>query len=139
MLETGTVLDTTESGARVRIAPGDSCDSCARRCRCAGSEGRPFVVDADNACGARPGDSVQVEMRPVPALVSILLVFVAPLILFLSGLAAGRYLTGADWGGVLGGVFGLGVGLGLLRLANRAIESKPEYRAVIVRVAGPRQ
>ena len=133
-METGTVVDVTPDTAKVEIVPGVSCDSCACSSRCSGTAGRPFVVEAENVCGASSGDEVTVDMAPVPPMLSILFVFVMPLVLFLTGLGLGRAASGADWGAMVGAVIGLLVGFALLKVINRAVESKGEYRPTVVRI-----
>ena len=135
MIETGTVVDVAADTARVEIVPGVSCDTCACSSRCSGTAGRSFVVEAENICGASPGDRVTVDMAPVPPILSILFVFVVPLLLFLIGLGLGRAASGADWGAMVGAVIGLLVGFALLKVINRAVESKGEYRPTVVRIA----
>ena len=134
MVEIGTVVDVTPDTAKVQIMPGASCDSCTCGSRCSGTTGRRFVLEAENVCGASPGDEVKVDMTPVSPLLSILCVFVVPLVLFLVGLGLGRAATGADWGAMAGAAVGLLVGFTLLKIINRAVESKGEYRPTVVRI-----
>ena len=134
MLETGTVVAAGDGKARVRLQPTASCDVCGCKGACSGSEGKPFVVDADNMCDAKPGDEVAVEMAPVPMWLSILFVFVGPLVLMLAGLGVGHWAGGDDSAAALGAAGGLAMGFVVLAAANKMLAAKAEYRPTIVRV-----
>ncbi len=134
MLETGTVLEVTTTTAKIRLEPTASCDSCGHKGSCAGSAGKSFVVDAENACSAQPGDCVQVEMTPAPAWMAIVFVFVVPIVLMLAGFAVGYQLTAQDWGAAVGAALGLVAGFISMWAANRTLLTHPEYNPTIIRV-----
>lgn len=134
MIETGTVLEATATTARIRLEPTASCETCGSKGSCAGSAGKPFVVNAENACAAQPGDRVQVEMTPAPAWMAIVFVFVVPIVLMLAGFAAGYQATGQDWGAAVGAAVGLVAGFVSLWAANRALLAHSEYNPTIIRV-----
>ena len=134
MRETGTVVEATDTTATVELQPPESCDACGCKAKCAGTQGKAFVVQADNLCGAKPGDCVEVEMTPVSTWLSMLFIFVVPLLLMLLGLGLARGATGQDWAGALGAVVGLALGFGVLWIANRTLMANAEYRPTVVRV-----
>jgi len=138
MLETGTVVEATERRTKVRLEPTDSCDVCGCKGTCAGSRGKTFVVDADNPCRAETGDTVNVEMTPVPVWVSIIFVFVAPVLLMLAGLGIGRSLGGTDAVAAIAALAGFALGFALLAIVNRLYAARTEYRPTVVRVVGDR-
>ncbi len=134
MRETGLVVETKGPTARVRVEPAGACESCAGKHACAGASGRPFEVEAENACEAQAGDIVELDMTPAPMWAAILLVFAGPLLLLFIGLAAGYRVSRGDAGAAVGAAAGLTAGFVLMSFADRLLAARREFRPTIVRV-----
>ena len=134
MLESGQVIDVAGAHARVQITPTASCGGCGHSHSCSGSEGRSFVVEADNPCDAKAGDQVSVDMAPVSQWLAITFVFVVPLVLMFVGLGLGYRLGSAEWAAVIGALVGLLAGFGVLWVVYRRLEANADYQPTVVRV-----
>lgn len=135
------VVKSVEPGGRAVLVPlgSEACSSCGGRggCGLLCPSGKSVEIRVPNTAGAAPGDIVELELPPGPALRMIFLVFILPVLGLGAGLAVHR------GGGVLeplsavaGFVCGLGVGLALVRRAGGNPESDLRMGSVVSRSPG---
>jgi len=134
MIRTGTVVEVADGRARICLEPpgeGPECRTCRGRC---GSAGR-VIVEAPAPETVGQGDVVRIEMElPSPAW-SAFILFLAPLVLLMSGLGLWQWLgpqpasqgTGLLVGGGLMVVWYVGVAV-----YDRALRRSPKHEARIV-------
>ena len=91
-----------------------------------------IIVSAENLIGTKTGDSVYIEGETKKVAWAIVLVYVIPVVLFLTG-----YFLGQQWGcGNLIGVLGFFLGLALAVLESRRQKKRgQEIRYQIVSYA----
>ena len=112
------VLSTSGNMARVSYrrptACHGDCSKCAGGCGSMAAK-EEIIVSAENLIGAKTGDSVYIEGETKKVAWAIVLVYVIPVVLFLTG-----YFWGQQWGcGNLIGVLGFFLGLTLAVLESR--------------------
>ena len=113
-----------ESGyAEVFLGRQSACSGDCHHCGGCGAVREKLFVRAENPVGARPGDRVIVESDTGSVLLSAILVYLVPLLLFFAG-----YFLGAALGWLPGLLGGLGFCLGVVPvlLWNRHLERRKE-------------
>ena len=129
------VLSTSGNMARVSYrrptACHGDCSKCAGGCGSMAAK-EEIIVLAENLIGAKTGDSVYIEGETKKVAWAIVLVYVIPVVLFLTG-----YFLGQQWGcGNLIGVLGFFLGLALAVLESRRQKKRgQEIRYQIVSYA----
>ena len=129
------VLSTSGDMARVSYrrptACHGDCSKCAGGCGSMAAK-EEIIVSAENLIGAKTGDSVYIEGETKKVAWAIVLVYVIPVVLFLTG-----YFLGQQWGcGNLIGVLGFFLGLALAVLESRRQKKRgQEIRYQIVSYA----
>lgn len=131
MRERGLVVSTNGLVALVQFAKGKHCEGC-NVCQAFG-EGSA-VLEAKNEVQAKPGDTVEVEIPPKHVLTSSFLVFIVPALTMIAGyLVSNLWLRTSGDASVGAAFLGLLFGFGLVRLYDRAIASRKDCPATIVR------
>jgi sigma-E factor negative regulatory protein RseC len=87
MEEIGRVLELKKDKAIVSLAPSEVCHKC-RVCFTFPSE-KEALAEAENAVGAKVGDTVQIVLEEKVALSAIFILYVVPLLFFFLGYIAG--------------------------------------------------
>ena len=129
------VLSTSGNMARVSYrrptACHGDCSKCAGGCGSMAAK-EEIIVSAENLIDAKTGDSVYIEGETKKVAWAIVLVYVIPVVLFLTG-----YFLGQQWGcGNLIGVLGFFLGLALAVLESRRQKKRgQEIRYQIVSCA----
>ena len=129
------VLSTSGNMARVSYrrptACHGDCSKCAGGCGSMAAK-EEIIVSAENLIGAKTGDSVYIEGETKKVAWAIVLVYVIPVVLLLTG-----YFLGQQWGcGNLIGVLGFFLGLALAVLESRRQKKRgQEIRYQIVSYA----
>lgn len=129
------VLSTSGNMARVSYrrptACHGDCSKCAGGCGSMAAK-EEIIVSAENLIGAKTGDSVYIEGETKKVAWAIVLVYVIPVVLFLTG-----YFLGQQWGcGNLIGVLSFFLGLALAVLESwRQKKRGQEIRYQIVSYA----
>ncbi len=129
------VLSTSGNMARVSYrrptACHGDCSKCAGGCGSMAAK-EEIIVSAENLIGAKTGDSVYIEGETKKVAWAIVLVYVIPVVLFLTG-----YFLGQQWGcGNLIGVLSFFLGLALAVLESRRQKKRgQEIRYQIVSYA----
>lgn len=129
MQQTVQVTRELEPGyAEVFLERQSACSGDCHRCGGCGAVREKLFVRAKNPIGARPGDRVTVETDTKSVLVSALVVYLVPLVLFFAG-----YFLGAAAGIAPGLLGGLGFALGVVPvlLWNRHLERRRETTFLI--------
>jgi len=143
----GVVLDSDGDSVRVAVSPGGGCGSCSEKGACGlvliqpvGGAGITDVVEADNPVGARPGDSVELELPAGTELGVSALVWGLPIL----GLVGGAVVAGAlghaalgldqDLAVLCGALLGLVLAYGLLRLVDRRAAGHRRLRPRAIRL-----
>lgn len=129
------VLSTSGNMARVSYRRPTACHGDCSKCAggCGSMAAREeIIVSAENLIGAKTGDSVYIEGETKKVAWAIVLVYVIPVVLFLTG-----YFLGQQWGcGNLIGVLGFFLGLALAVLESRRQKKRgQEIRYQIVSYA----
>lgn len=144
----GIIIDTDAGRARVSAAPRGPCGECTGQGACAlhigGTGGNPEVVTADNRLGARPGDTVELELPGRMELKLSLLIWVVPLVGLIGGAVAGTLLAGRlaadeDVTALAGSVLGFLLSFVFLRRVDRkaagGAQLVPRVARVVARAA----
>jgi positive regulator of sigma E activity len=132
MRETGRVVSARGARAEVEMEARGECEHCGAHgiCNWTGTNVRKIL--AVNKAGAKPGDSVALEITEGTGLKSNLLVFGIPALGMLAGVLVGGLLINDLWSGILGGI-GLVVGVGIVKLIDISVGRSGKSLPVIVR------
>ncbi len=110
--------DGTAQVLRIRES---ACSGDCHKCGGCGSEQQKLLLNARNPIGAQPGDMVVIEADTAPVLISAMLLYLLPVVLFIGG-----YLAGELWwhSGIGLSLAGLLVGFVLVKLYDRHMTTK---------------
>jgi len=120
--DTGTVVSVSDDKATIRLDHKHP-DSCGSGCACSALSGDDRSVTVDRG-ELQQGDRVMVRIPHVNANMSMLLLFVLPMVMFFVGAAVGGALSGTERVGMpslLGGGVGFGLALALAWAVNRKL------------------
>ena len=119
--------DNCEIIIKRKTACGENCASCK-----AGCEAREQVCVAENRIGANVGDRVLIEIESTKVLKSAFLVYILPILVFLTVFIAVSEVGGNELYSALASVFASGVVfLGVTAYAKR---HKKEYISKVVEI-----
>jgi len=134
--EQGKVIQTWGRKAKVEISPsGNACFGCpgASICRLAGEKGERWI-EVVNEPGAKVGDRVLIEVERGKLVTGILLLFLFPMGMLLTGAILGDLLTHRQvYSAVMSGIF-FAVSLGTLYLLGKKSRKKEEFQIRIVKI-----
>jgi len=134
--EQGKVIQTWGHKAKVEISPsGNACFGCpgASICQPAGEKGERWI-EVVNEPGAKVGDRVLMEMEKGKLVTGILLLFLFPMGMLLTGAILGDLLTHRQvYSAVTGGIF-LAISLVTLYLLGKKSRKKEEFQIRIVKI-----
>ena len=130
MDDIGTVVSLSGNSAVVKINKSKKCNAC-KACTFLPGEDAVNVL-AENTKGAAVGDTVRVTAQKPLALKASLLCYLMPLAFALVGMGIGVFFGElATICAFFGGLF---LGYGVLRLFERAIAKKREYRPAVTEI-----
>lgn len=134
MQQEGIVISTDGEMARVRTSRHNDCENCGA---CPGNSA--IVLDARNPLGAKPGQSVLLEVHEVGFLKSAFIVYILPLIAMALGAVAGSYAAerlaqDALWFQVAGAAAGFAAAVLYIRYFDKSASSNKNMQPVITRI-----
>ena len=106
--------------AQVACLRQSACSGDCHKCSGCGAVEQTMIFTARNPIGAKPGDMVNVESATGPVLKAAAVLYMLPLVLFISG-----YLVGMRW--QLGGLFGalaFAVSIAIIVVYDRLVMKK---------------
>lgn len=109
--------------AEVFLERQSACSGDCHHCGGCGAIKEKLFVRASNPIGAQPGDRVTVESDTKSVMISIVLVYLVPIVLFFAGYFLG---TRTGWRPALVGGIGFFLGVIPVFLRNRHLEQKEE-------------
>ena len=124
MAEIGIVIKEKENLVTVKLERKEACAKC-RACT-AGLETKEMLLEAENLCNAKVGDTVKVSLEQSNFLIAVVIMYVIPLIALLLGIGLGYVISeqfGCTSKELISVAFGL-VTLGLSYLFIRMNENK---------------
>ena len=93
-----------------------ACSGDCHKCAGCGATQQTMLITARNAIGAKPGDTVVVESETGAVLKGAMLLYLLPLLTFLTAYIAGEHLWGK---GILVGIAGFVLGMVPIKLYDR--------------------
>lgn len=109
-----------------------ACSGDCHKCSGCGAAKQTVVLTARNAIGARVGDMVVITSSSSRVLKAAAVLYILPLVLFLTGYLAGEYLWQK---GALLGLSGIVLGIALIKLYDKLF-AKKEIEYTITSFAG---
>lgn len=130
----GIVIDTHDGVAKVKLSRHGECSGCGL---CPGDN--VLVLEAENCLGAKPGQHVHIQVPEVNMLRAAFVIYILPLILTLTGYAAGAVL--AVYAGLpqnlTGGIaafLSFAAAVVYIRVYDKSTKSNRKMQPVITRV-----
>ena len=96
MEETGKVIGISDDMARVEVLRKKLCRKCPAETFCRSGEGMLRSIEAKNKISARIGDTVKIKISSSRIFKSALLVYILPIVIFLSVIAAAQVLLNSQ-------------------------------------------
>lgn len=116
MAEVGLVTALKGNLAVAKMTRKEACAKC-RAC-IAGLSEKEMVIEAENTCGAKVGDWVEIELEGDGFLTAVLIAYGLPLVALIAGICLGYFvITPALNIGEMGEVLSFGVGILFTALA----------------------
>lgn len=130
----GIVISVAGETARVKTSRHNDCENCGA---CPGNAA--IVLDARNPLGARPGQSVMIEVQEVGMLKSAFIVYMLPLIAMFLGAWAGSWAAeslarDAIWFQVTGAVAAFAIAVLYIRYFDKSARENKNQQPVITRI-----
>ncbi len=110
--------DGTAQILRVRES---ACSGDCHKCAGCGSAQQKMLMTVQNPIGAKPGDNVIMQAETGPVLKAALMLYILPVLLFISGYLAGEWLWQS---GIVLSLVGLILGFVLVRMYDRHLSKK---------------
>ena len=141
--ELGTVKEVRNERTLVVTDRQSMCGECGARnyCHMLGS-GKEMVAEALNPIGAKPGDTVKIEIPSGTVTKASLVVYMIPAIGLVGGAAVGYY-TGKSYSldsnlsTFIGCLVGLGISMIVVRLLSNVLSKRPSYQPEIIKIITP--
>lgn len=108
--------------AKVVFKRSKACGDCHA---CASFGDGNSVIEIENTLGAKPGDSVRIELHPGTVFKASLILYGLPLVFLLLGVYFGSRIS--DLAGALFGIGAAALGLLLIRLLDNIFGKKSEF------------
>jgi sigma-E factor negative regulatory protein RseC len=135
MREIGCVASVEGDAAVVAMPGTNNCGQCGI-CLMA-QEGREFLLLARNSAGARPGDTVEVEIEAGKVVAAAFAVYMVPVIVTIGGFLVGTAITHGSPDSelpILMAVGGLVLSFGLVWVYDLKLRRSETRQAVITRI-----
>lgn len=140
MIEKAQVVQTKDEMAKVQVkrasACGESCASCKGGCAPSNT-----YVDAINTIGAKPGDTVEIEMSTKTFLSAVAITYGLPLIMLFVGIFTGSMLVDSlrfdinkDLAGILLGFGLMGIAYIFIHKADKRHKEKDSIQFQIIKI-----
>ena len=118
------VRRTFENGTAEVIRVRESaCSGDCHKCAGCGAQEQKMLLTVQNPIGAKAGDMVRIESATGPVLKAAAMLYMLPLLLFLTGYLVGEHLLAQ---GPLFGVIGIIAGLVLVKCYDRHLSRKKD-------------
>ena len=143
--ESARVVSVDGDLAEVETQRRNACGSCDAKTGCGSSllasvyGRRRSFIKVLNPIQARPGDQVVIGLDEGPFLRAAFALYAVPLLAMIGGALFGEWLAlrsaaeDTELASLLGGLLGLTLGLGWLRIFARRTDRDTRYRAVVLR------
>ncbi len=132
--EIGTVVRAKGSTMVVRVQAREQCAACNARFACAAVGDKHREITVPNQVGAKPGDRVEILLRPRVRLGSVLMVFLVPVVLAFAGYLLGWRVFAAEKAAALAAMGAFVVGFAFAWGLTRLLENR-QPSPVLVRKA----
>lgn len=130
MYQKGIIKKTVKNIADVEIQRSTACgESCAS---CGLCPGRTAVVKADNAIGAKSGDTVILDMADQKVLGAAFLVYIVPVVVLIIGYFIGYAILKTEIYGAVTGFILMAVTFVIIMMFDKRLKNK--YTPRIVRI-----
>lgn len=144
--EQGIVVDIKADKAVIKTERGSTCEKCQAKdlCQSIGG-GNEMLVEALNPVNAKKGDRVIFKVAAAAILKTSLILYLAPLFGFISGVVIGQEVAGyispdlnPDLASGIFGIIFLVIAFFSIRLYGKSAENKEGFRPIIVRIINAR-
>ncbi len=137
--ECGKVISVEGSTVIVEAEAGNGCEGCALGHQCGlGGDGRTRKIRMRNDIAARKGDRVMFSMQEKTVLFASFFLYFFPVVLLISGAAAGAYIgipgLDRDLSAALAGIGALALSLAVIRAFSKRIEKKKSIVPVLIEI-----
>lgn len=131
MTEIGFVDKISDGVTTVRVAKKSACGENCASCKGGCTPGER-ILEVKNPIGAMPGERVILELPDGRFLTAAFLVYILPLVMFITGYFMMGTVFDAEWQMMFGGAMFCVLGFIMVKIVNK--KNKEKYMAEIVKV-----
>jgi positive regulator of sigma E activity len=131
MDESGRVVEVCGGIARVEFTKKEACAGCGSRLICHFTPGDRAFTEASNEAGAEVGDLVRVEVDPRRSVLTGVLIFIFPIMVFIAVFAAAKGIVENESYRVLGGIICLVIYFIFLKKLESWFARRGTFRPVV--------
>ena len=114
--------------AQVLCLRQSACSGDCHKCAGCGAVEQKLLITAQNPIGAKPGETVRLRSDSGPVLLGAAILYLTPLVLFLTGYLLLHSRQLGIWGGLAG--FCAGIALAVVYDRKVAKKKKPQYTII---------
>ncbi len=123
MEEVGKIVGLVGNKAQIEITPSAICGNCSQKNVCNPFSQNKKLIELNNTIHGQIGDLVKIEIKEKNRILTILLIFGLPALLFVVGVIIGQRIGGDKFAAIFAGV-GLIVSYGIIKIINNRITNK---------------
>ena len=123
-----------DGSAEVIRVRESACSGDCHKCSGCGSGQQTMVLRAENPIGAKAGDWVVIEAKSSAVLKAAVMLYIVPLVLFITGYLVGEHLWQR---GILVSLTGLVLGLVLVKILDKNMTKKGSVYTITGYAKGP--
>jgi len=131
MEETGKIIELIGTKAKIEITPSSLCGKCAQEKVCNPFGQNKKLIELNNTVNGQINDLVKIEIRAKSQVLTILLVFGLPALLFVIGVIIGQKIGGDKLATIFAGI-GLIIAYVIVKIINNRIANKGNELARII-------
>ena len=123
-----------DGSAEVMRVRESACSGDCHKCSGCGSSQQTMLFRVENPIGAKPGDWVVIEAKSSAVLKAAAMLYIVPLVLFITGYLLGEHLWQR---GILVSLLALLLGFVMVKLLDRSMTKKGEVYTITGYGKGP--
>jgi sigma-E factor negative regulatory protein RseC len=132
--ETGWVKELKDGNAVLQLKSKSKCSHCGAKMICGAGNGVTRELIIPNSLLAKVGDQVEISYQESSRILSAFLVFIAPIILLITGYIFGFNRSQSETIGAVWALIGLVVGFLILWLMNKILGKRRAFVPQMVRI-----
>jgi positive regulator of sigma E activity len=133
--EIGNIVETHDGQATIQIIAGGQCNYCSAKTACTPLGTNIRMMQAPVKNGFQAGDYVEISFEPLSRMTSVIIVFLLPLFLMITGLTlAAIYYQDSEKMAILGSFGGLLLGFVVVWILDKLIGKSSRFDPILKKI-----